>query len=162
MSHEGWQQFGSCIINTQQRKQGEKWVNGTKSNHRIELPQKERERERRSRRNDEEMKCKISHRLQRLQKMQTKNSPITKIAPRLNFFIKTRMARATMLGAWQSSTPLDTFDLILTFLCFSSLSNGCFSAFLFAKSSKDTCSVPVRSSLELSSAVFSLASERTW
>jgi hypothetical protein len=123
---------------------------------------RERERERRSRRNDEEMKCKISHRLQRLQKMQIKNIPITKIAPRLNFFIKTRMARATMLGAWQSSTPLVAFDLILTFLCFSSLSNGCFSAFLFAKSSKDTYSIPVRSSLELSSAVFSLASERTW
>ena len=122
-----------------------------------------KKREGRCRRNDEEMKCKISHRLQRLQKMQIKNSPITKIAPRRhNFSIETRMERATVLGAWQSSTPLVAFDLILTFLCFSSLSNGCFSAFLFAKSSKDTCSVPVRSSLELSSAVFSLASERTW
>ena len=121
-----------------------------------------KKREGRCRRNDEEMKCKISHRLQRLQKMQTKNIPITKIAPRLNFFIRTRMARATMLGAWQSSTPLVAFDFILIFLCFSSLSNSCISVFLFAESSKDTRSVPVRSSLELSSAVFSLASERTW
>ena len=158
MSHGGWQQFGTCIINTQQRKQGEKWLNGTKSNHKIKLQQKKNERGR----NDEEMKCEISHRLQILQKMQTKNSPITKIAPKLKFFIKPRMARAIMLSAWQSSTPLVAFDLILTFLCFSSLSNGCISAFLFAKSSKDTCFVPVRSSLELSSAVFSLASERTW
>ena len=160
MSHGGWQQFGTYIINTQQRKQGEKWLNGTKSNHKIKLLQKKNERGR----NDEEMKCKISHRLQRLQKMQTKNSPITKI--RLNFFIKTRMARATMLGAWQSSTPLVAFDFILIFLCFSSLSNSCISVFLFAESSKDTRSVPVRSSLELSSAVFStwfsIASERTW
>ena len=121
-----------------------------------------KKREGRCRRNDEEMKCKISHRLQRLQKMQTKNIPITKIAPRLNFFIRTRMARATMLGAWQSSTPLVAFDFILIFLCFSSLSNSCISVFLFAESSKDTRSVPVRSSLELSSAAFSLASERTW